>query len=85
MADDQERPLDKVIRELRDSDPEEDSQVNVVVHAAKIPTPPPTMHRSIAEGFAGLPPWGKVIVLLAAIGAMTFAGFAGFSIADAVR
>jgi hypothetical protein len=67
-------PLDRAIDELEDADDEETS-VNVHVH----PQPPRSSRPKrfgLIEGFALLPPWGRVVVVLAVLAAAVAGGFA---------
>lgn len=66
--------LRELARELREADDwEEDSQVNVHVHAPAPKTSKPPM---VVQVLPLLPPWGRVIVALALIGAAVWSGHA---------
>lgn len=60
-------PPDKLCRaltELENADDWEESSVNVFVQPA---APPTTSRRTLFEGLRLLPPWGRVLVVLAAL------------------
>jgi len=64
----------KVRREMRSMDLEEDSQVIEREAKSRYPKSIPATARGLAAILDKLPPWGRVIVLVVAIGALVASG-----------